>query len=513
MKLRILAALIAVSFAAHFESSGERLIAAESLLQSPSGNDFTADGLQGSIQSLRQKFSDDFRKVPLDAKAKFFEWALWRYHLTAYNQVIEAVELADTRGTAPTPIPGSDTATWNGALLAALSYKYAVTKDAQTLQRIVALLDGLRFNCRVSGRPGCFARCIVPEGTTIRKNESDKFGLLTNQTADGRKYYLLGNPAKGTYNQIAGGYAAMMMFAYDDLPPEIQCHARRDVADLVSHILSGDYHIVGPDGKRTPHGDLTPVIAGVGVPFNGQVAYSIIALGHFYPADDPAMKRKIAKQFQRLREDRHSYYKDPRKSPIVPQRIGNHPLVRGMNDRHHVTCAAHYGLAMEIDQDQRGNRPLNRTFMYRLGRTMYWSMRRIGNQRNALCNFMWAGMLSDPERFKMLVHKREYAATRRQVDRCIADGVEQLRRFRLDRFVYEGKYQKTETLQWADAQLPDVYHWKADPKARWQVTGGSTNRHVAAIDYLFAYWLFRYYDLDRHPSLAGHQSVLRTASR
>ena len=43
--------------------------------------------------------------------------------------------------------------------------------------------------------------------------------------------------------------------------------------------------------------------------------------------------------------------------------------------------------------------------------------------------------------------------------------------------------------------MPDVYHWKADPKARWQVTGPATNRHVAAIDYLLAYWLFRYYKL------------------
>jgi hypothetical protein len=249
----------------------------------------------------------------------------------------------------------------------------------------------------------------------------------------------------------------------------------------------------------------------VGVPFNGQVAYEIVALGYFFSSDDPAAQKKIARQFQRLREDRPSYYKDPHKSPIVPQRIGDHPLVKGMNDRFHVTGAAFIGLAMDIDYRRRNDKPLNRTFMYRLGRTMYWSMRNIGNQRNALCNFMWAGMLSDPERFEMIVRKRERAAIAKQIDRCLADGVEQLRRFRLDRFVHEGRYQKTDRLQWVDAQTPDVYYWKADPKARWQITGPATNRHVAAIDYLFAYWLFRYYDLQSHAAIRDHQDVLLTS--
>lgn len=465
----------------------------------PVGDDYSEASLQRYIAELRASYGDDYRLVPLDVKAEFFEWALWRYHLTDYHQVHESVELADTAGFWPQPIVGSDTCTWNGALLAALSYKYAVTKDAVTLRRIVTLLDGLRLFSQVTGRPGCYARCVVPAGTHVRDHEIQKFGLFENTMPDGRKYYLLGSPAKGTYNQLAGGYAALMMLAADDLPAEVQRQARRDVTNLVVHVLSDDYHIVGPNGRRTPYGDLTPIVASVGVPFNGQVAYEIVALGHFYPSDDPQAQKQIARQFQRLREDRPSYYKDRYKSPIVPQRVGNHPLVKGMNDRFHVTAAAFTGLSMDIDYRRRIGKPLNRTFMYRLGRTMYWSMQKIGNQRNALCNFMWAGMLSDPERFEMIVRKRERAATEKQIERCLADGVEQLRRFRLDRFVHKGRYQKTDKLQWVDAQMPDVYHWKADPKARWQVTGPATNRHVAAIDYLLAYWLFRYYDLENLP--------------
>ena len=59
-----------------------------------------------------------------------------------------------------------------------------------------------------------------------------------------------------------------------------------------------------------------------------------------------------------------------------------------------------------------------------------------------------------------------------------------------------------------DQQLLDDYVWKANPKARWHVTGEPTKESVAAIDYLAAYWIFRYYELQNHPGLVDHQKVL-----
>ena len=51
-------------------------------------------------------------------------------------------------------------------------------------------------------------------------------------------------------------------------------------------------------------------------------------------------------------------------------------------------------------------------------------------------------------------------------------------------------------LQWIDAQRPhEVYYWKAGPFYKWQVTGPATNLHAAPIDYLYAFWVMRYYRL------------------
>jgi hypothetical protein len=457
---------------------------------------------------LRDQYGGDYRDVPLAVKAEFFEWALWRYHLTAYGQVHNRVQLPDQPGLRPAPLVGSDTSTWNGALLAALSYQYAVTRSDATLQRITTLLDGLRFYTTTTGRPGCYARCVVPQGIHVRGHEAKKFGLYQYRSPAGETYSLLASPAKGTYNQLAFGYASLLMFAYDDLPTDAQSRVREDVTHLVMHVLGDDYHITDIDGRRTPYGDLTPVVASVGVPFNGQVAYHIVALGRYFPSDDPVADQLIQRQFHRLREKRHAYYKDPHKSLVTPQRVGDNPLVKGMNDRNHVTNAAYSALVLDVEQSRRSGKPLNRQFMFQLGRTMYWSMRKIGGHRNALCNFMWAGILSDPQNSEMIVRRREGVEVAGQIARGLTDGVEQLRRFRLDRFHRVGRYVETKQLHWVDQQNPDDYVWKANPKSMLKPTGAATNIHTAAIDYLVAYWIFRYYELQNHPALADHRSVL-----
>ncbi|MGB6042212.1 MAG: hypothetical protein WBF93_03550, partial [Pirellulales bacterium] len=72
-----------------------------------------------------------------------------------------------------------------------------------------------------------------------------------------------------------------------------------------------------------------------------------------------------------------------------------------------------------------------------------------------------------------------------------------------------GKYSETKQIQWVDQQLPDDYCWKANPKASYKRTGPSTDVHLAAIDYLVAYWLFRYHELQSHPAVAQHRQVLQ----
>ena len=47
-----------------------------------------------------------------------------------------------------------------------------------------------------------------------------------------------------------------------------------------------------------------------------------------------------------------------------------------------------------------------------------------------------------------------------------------------------------------DAQRPhEVYFWKAGPFYKFEATGPPTGLNAAAIDYLYAFWVMRYYRL------------------
>src|SRR5262249_48325905 len=152
-----------------------------------------------------------------------------------------------------------------------------------------------------------------------------------------------------------------------------------------------------------------------------------VALGEQFPPDNPGQKGSIDHQFYRLRAKLHAYYSDPLKGIVEPQRVGASPLAKGMNDRFHVTTAAYHSLALEVDRARRDHRELDRTFMYRMGQTMLWSMRKIGTQHNALCNFMWVGLLAEPKRLETITVPVERNEAIALASRGLFDGVEQLR--------------------------------------------------------------------------------------
>lgn len=463
-----------------------------SLPEPPAEGDDTVDALAAYLEELSAKLGVSYRDLPLEWKADFYEWLIWRYHFTPYKQVITSIELPAAVGERPLWLAGRDDATWNGALLAALSYKYAATEDAETLAHIAELLQGMHFFFEVTGQPGYAARCVVYENAPPREEMTDYVA------PDGTRYRYMYGPAKGTYNQLAGGYATMMMYVYDDLPPEVQRIARDDVTDMVLHLIDHNYKLTDRNGQRSPYGDMTPVFASVGVPFNAQVAYQIVALGHYFAGGDAAGKARIHEAFRDLRDKEHVYYEHPWRNIVQPQRVGGSPFVKGMNDRNHVTNAAFISLAMDIHSSRTAGGPLDANFLYRMGRTGYHSMEYLDGQHNALCSFMWAALLTDHQVFDLMINRKQNSA-RALMERNLLDGVEHLRRFPLDRFIYKGTDSVAEHPVWIDQYRPDAYHWKNDSHGIFTRTGPRTTRLISAIDYLHAYWLFRAHQLNRHP--------------
>lgn len=503
-RFRIVAVVTLCLCAASLFVLGEEIIEPAPVVEvERATGDYTADSLRQQISALEARYGGSYRDMPLAVKADFFEWQLWRYHQTPYLQVYNKARLPSAIGERPQQLPGPDSSTWNGALLAALAYKYAATQDAQTRERIGELLEGLHLFFEVTGQPGLPARNVTPVDGPI---EADQRGRYT--TADGVEYAFRSEAAKGTVNQLAIGYATLLMLNAAELPEHMNKRARDDLSAIARHLVEFNYHLTEANGQRTPYGDLTPIVARVGIPFNSQVAYLIVGAAHFLPSDDPAQRARIDGAYNYLRLKHHVYYEDPLLNLVVPQRIGGSNFVKGMNDRMHVTTAAFTGLQIDLLHARRHQVELDRRLVFQLGQTMVHSMEYLWTRHNSLCNFMWAALMQDRDAASAML-PRGAGQWQRQTEYALVDGVEQLRRFRLDRFGGPGREVRLSTLVYNDSWAPDDYYWKVNPDRLFQPEGPRNSTYSCAIDFLHAYWLMRYFQLDEHPAVRkAHLSVL-----
>lgn len=470
----------------------------------PAPADESLASLRAVQAELLAAHGRDVRRVPLHVKADHYDWQLWRYHWTPYRQVHPDVRLPLEPGEPAVPLYGADVSTWNGALLAALSYRYAVTGNRATAERIAALVEGLRFFQEVTGIPGLAARCVLQTEEPVHK------ARLRYVDAEGTVYHYRADPAKGTYAQLVMGYAVLLMHAADALSEADRRRAREDLAALVDHVVAHGYRIAGRDGEPTRYGNLDPLWLGVAIPFNAQVMTAMVASAHRFPPQDAERRGRFAREFERLRAE-HPYYRSFWTSPFLrPQRVARIWLLDA-NDLNHVTNAAFVALALELDAARRTGRAPDSRVLYRLGRTLYHARERLRETRQSLASFMWAGLLRDPRVFAAIVPE-EREKVEAELGPLLRAAVEQLRRFPIDRVRWQGREREADGPQWVDAYRPDNYHWKVEPDRRWEVTGPPTRLLTAAIDYLHAYWLLRFYGLDAHPAVrARHAEVLGPA--
>jgi hypothetical protein len=121
---------------------------------------------------------------------------------------------------------------------------------------------------------------------------------------------------------------------------------------------------------------------------------------------------------------------------------------------------------------------------------------------------MWGALMQDPDAASAIL-PHNAAAWQRQTEYAVVDGVEQLRRFKLDRFCGHGHELRVNGTVYNDSWAPDDYYWKVNPDRAFQPEGERNNVYACAIDYLHAYWLMRYFRLDALPAVRrAHSSVL-----
>ncbi len=466
----------------------------------PASGDQSATALRAYQARLVRCHGGHAYHVPLAVKAEHYVWMLWRYHLAPHRQVMPRITLPARPGEPVVYEAGADVSTWNGALLAALAHAWAATRDPAQMERIVALLEGMHLFLRVTGVPGLPARYVLPSETPVGK------AVHLWLAPDGTRLFYRDEPAKGTVNQLVLGYATLLALAGPDLPEAARQRARSDLGALVMHLVRNDWRLTRADGRATRYGDLRPLVFGVPLPFNAQVATMIAAAGRHFPPPDPEDRGLARAAWDELRR-REPWYRSPWRPPFyTPQGVGRSRFL-SVNDLNHLANATFTALFLELDAARREQRKPDRELVAGLARTLEGSEERLLAVRNALGALMWAALLREETVREALGVDADDAG--RRVARLLAMSVEQLRRFPVDRFRHEGFQTRVAEVQWVDAYRPDSYHWKTRPRLVWLATGPPTRLLTSAIDYLHAYWLLRSLSLERHPSLsARHFPVL-----
>ncbi|QDT17429.1 hypothetical protein [Alienimonas californiensis] len=468
----------------------------------PPTDDLTADALAEYETALTAHYGGT-REVPLAVKAAFYDWVIRRHHLEQFAPTPDGAPVGIVHQTAFLPAKpgergefnaGPDTLTWNGALLAAMSYRWAISRDPAALEWVRTLLGGLELGMKVTGQPGLPARCY-----TQAARSNGELSLRYEQE-NGRTIWARSDAAKGTVNQIAGGLIVCQLLCGDDLGPKDRNRAAQMSLDMADHLVRHDYHLTERTGKRTEYGDLTPRIGPQSIPFNAQVAYLVVAggagLGVHAENADPAAVNRVMKAFEELRVKHHVYYEAPTQV-VRPQRIGASLLLKGMNDRHHSMTAGYTALLLEWELARRANAAADGRFLYEMGRTPLYAMRGVRGERNSLLAFLWGGLLMDGRRAAAILPDpqeqiAEFDAARREIEA----GVEHLHRFPLSRRSVVGEMKSSREDVWIAEQRPwDCYVWKADPNEVFVPTGPPMNKWAAGIDFLHAYWVARYWSL------------------
>lgn len=181
-------------------------------------------------------------------KAVWHEDRIGRRHLTADGLFAYQVVTGEADGVVR-PTAYADMAIWTGLYLAAESLRHLATGDEDALRRMDRVIAGLSLLFQVTQTPGFPARAI--------QRVTDPPDPGTVWTAAGgryRDYRWLGDTSVDQVLGIVYGYG----WAFD----ATDNRARRDriakeVTAIVDRIVAHGMQIVGPDGRRVKHGDLT----------------------------------------------------------------------------------------------------------------------------------------------------------------------------------------------------------------------------------------------------------------
>ncbi len=202
-----------------------------------------ADGSEGSrrvwIRTDTGVSLLEWRPMTLARKAAHFEELIERHHVrrgfVADCRLREPGELATSFTT-----DNDNDGLWTAMYLAAQSYRFAVTREADARQKATRAFEAIVRLLDITGRPGFPARSFVAAGEPHDQGE-------WHPTADGQWLW------KGdtSSDELVGHYYGHALF-YDLVADDAQKETvRRVLRALTDHLIAHDYDLIDLDGQPT----------------------------------------------------------------------------------------------------------------------------------------------------------------------------------------------------------------------------------------------------------------------
>jgi len=142
---------------------------------------------------------------------------------------------------------------WTGRYLAGVGYQFAASRDREARKIGEQILQALRIEQEVTGKPGLLARGYVVGHGPVEEYERDGRDSLKWHQGQGQyaNYRWYGDVSVDNFNAILYGYAVYYDLAATDAQQKV---IARDVDRLMTHLLDNHCRIVDVDGKVTQWG-------------------------------------------------------------------------------------------------------------------------------------------------------------------------------------------------------------------------------------------------------------------
>jgi hypothetical protein len=217
-------------------------------------------------------------------KARRFDRAMQERHVRDGGLAVGGV---------PIPYqPGADendenSAYLTGAYLAALSFRYAATKEQSARDEALGCFRAIRKLVAVTGQKGLLARWYE---TALAPSPDENNGWLKDAWHQSGEYRWLGNVSTDQYCGALFGLGVYYRLA---APEEVRPEVASLVGDMVGRILDAGMVITDVDGKPTTWSNMSP--KGLQEPM-----YALMGLGFLRVAADVTGDERFAREYDRL---------------------------------------------------------------------------------------------------------------------------------------------------------------------------------------------------------------------